>query len=422
MDPTAWRLVMLIHRAGKWAIILLVVTTTVVVWLDLYNHPQHPVDASSPLSEGAAHLESIPSSENVFENEDWSHAGAELALLEEDSHDSASINLMLEEQDSTSPALDSLVLQTERVRPNVLPEAGSVPAVPLLSPQQRKANTEAIRKVHPGATDEQIEFWLEETRGLPPEMIQEMLRLRDQIGPLTEGFDLSSPQEKPESIATENSTLRTLHEARKIVLENLANSETLGYLRTEVHFVDQVSEASRRDLTIGERFLDTAPGRILETSESLDIAVSNSLFFLVVENGREYVTRFGHLKLGVDRRLMLAIDGTEIVVSPGNIIVPDGEEVQISTRGDVYSRADEMREWVSLGQLRIVYIANPKYLTAVGNALYVPTARSGKPIPVKNEDRTDAIKTGALELSNVKWDREQQLLKRLDWLIEQHER
>ncbi|HSG70945.1 MAG TPA: hypothetical protein VLA12_11050, partial [Planctomycetaceae bacterium] len=398
------------------AAIGMLATTVCIVAIDLRDASHSKTADYFPLRAGAAHLESI-SPGSTFSDEDFESQGSEIAFLEELSNEPGSFDLLNDEQRA-----DSAESQTERSRPTELPPLDSVPAIPLLSPDQRRANIDAIRRVYPEATDEQIEFWLEETRGLPSEMIREMLRLRKQIGPLTEGFEPKLLKPTPATNLPREESVRTLHAAREIVLNNLANSETVGFLRSEVQFVDGIDEQGRRTLRIAERTLVPDPGKIIETGQPLDIALPQSHFLQVVHNGQKYVTRYGHLKIGSVSGLQLAIEGTEIAVAPGIAIDAFGREIRISRQGELQAREDESAEWKIVGMLPIVEIANPQFLIPAGNALYTPTGRSGNPASVISEDGVALVRPGALELSNVNWDREEQLLKRLDWLIEQHTR
>ncbi|HUG20599.1 MAG TPA: hypothetical protein VMM56_16545 [Planctomycetaceae bacterium] len=407
---------MVIRRFWKWAAIGMLATTVCIVAIDLRDASQIESAGKFPLKAGAAHLESI-SPGSTFPDEVFDSQGSEVAFLEELSDEPGSFDLLNDEQRPNSAEA-----QTERSRPNELPPLDSVPAIPLLSPDQRRANIDAIRKVYPEATEEQIEFWLEETRGLPSEMIREMLRLRKQIGPLTEAFEPKLLKQTPATILPQEESVRTLHAAREIVLQNLAHSETVSYLRTEVQFVDGLDEQGRRTLKIANRTLAPEPGKIVETGESLDIAMTQSHFLQVVHNGQKYVTRYGHLRIGSVSELQLAIEGTEIAVTPGIAIDASGKEIRISRQGEVQAREDESAEWKTVGMLPVVEIANPQFLIPAGNALYTPTERSGNPRHVDFEDGLAVVRPGAFELSNVDWDREEQLLKRLDWLIEQYTR
>lgn len=410
------------RRVWKTGAVVVLLTTISIVALDLRDASQRENDALFPLRAGAAYLESIPSSEPALSDEEFSLPGADVALMEEFPDDTNPIDLLNDEGGANSPDPNSPSVRSARSKPTELPPLGSVPPVPLLSPDQRRANTDAIRKVYPDATDEQIEFWLEETRGLSSEMIREMLRLRNQIGPLAEAFEPELLKNNPESLLPQDSSIRTLREARDIVLHNLANSETVGYLRTEVQFVDGIDEQGRRIVNIAERTLAADSGKIIETGRPLDIALPQSQFLQVVQNGQKYVTRYGHLKIGSVSGLQLAIEGTEIAVAPGIAIDAFGRETRISRQGELQTREDESAVWKAVGRLPVVEIANPQFLIPEGNALYTPTERSGTPTPADSEDGLSLIRPGVLELSNVNWDREAQLLKRLNWLIEQYTR
>jgi flagellar basal-body rod protein FlgG len=87
-------------------------------------------------------------------------------------------------------------------------------------------------------------------------------------------------------------------------------------------------------------------------------------------------------------------------LSPGIRIPEDASYISIAQDGTVTAAYEGSTEEVTLGTIRVVDVANPSGLQAMGGNLYSATPASGEPVELYAEDGVD-IRQGFLEASNV---------------------
>jgi flagellar basal body rod protein FlgG len=380
----------------------LVLVTGVVVYRDL-TQMREQRDQAGALSRGEVPLDDVPAEPSPF-LEDLPLAGAaEHALLVEGETDKPEFDILSGEA------------------PPELPLAGQVEPVPLLTPEQRRENIAAIKEALPDISDERLEFWLEETRDLPPEMIHDMLMLRKHFGALTESFNSEQPPapksgKKPAAVVADP-VRESLLKARALVLKNMLNEQSIGYLATKLVFVEE-----GHGVRLADSYLLTRLGDHRQTDRPLDISVRHHHTFLVVyKDGRPRLTRYGRLMVGPTHHLQLAIEETELIVAP-EIVVPDGvTTVAVSATGEIVipdeKPGPEGDRWKSLGQLELKTVPEPAYLQPVGSACFLPTRRSGEIMALPDSSETELLLPGTLQESNVDSQLEDRLLKQIDrWL------
>jgi len=379
----------------------LVLVTGVVVYRDLTQlRRQH--GRADALSRGEVPLDSVPAAPSPFLEDQPLTGAPEHALLVEGATAGPALDL-LGSDDSKSDFLSGEA-------PPELPHAAEVEPVPLLTPDRRKKNTAAIKDVLPDISDEQLEFWLEETRDLPPEMIRDMLTLRKRFGALAEpsrSDQNSQPLTAGKPKADRPDPVReSLLRARALLLQNRMNANSIGYLATKLVFVEDASTIPS-GVRLSETRLSLTPGRWEPTYRPLDTAFNDATTFLVVQHGEtKFLTRFGRLVIGPDRRLRLAIEGTDLIVSPGIEIPAGNEDVWIASNGDVFvwnpnSKNSEPTEQTPLGRVELKTVPHAAYLQPAGTACYLPTKRSGQFIDLPEDAASEALKPQYLQGSNV---------------------
>ncbi|MBD3673536.1 MAG: hypothetical protein HUJ26_08415 [Planctomycetaceae bacterium] len=396
---------------SRWSVAVLVVgviaVTVVIVSHDLQRARSEQDEPSQLLSSGSANLDSIPPPAPSYLEQEPVTGEPRHALLEDGVQPESLLDLVADR--NSSP--DSKV-------PSELPPSKNLDPVPLLSPERRKTNAAIIREVIPDVSDEDLELWLEETRELPPNEIRNMLKIRQQFGGLAETFDPDSEQSLEDEPAMLNvpefdATLLSLNKARALVLQNMLNEKSIGYLSVELRWVSDAPQGVR----LAGTTLLTDPGDNLRTQRPLDVAVKKPNLFLVVQSGDQtWLTRYGCLEIGPHRKLQLAIQGAELILSPG-ITVPQGVgEVSISATGEV-AGVNGQQEPVTLGQLELREVAFPEYLQSVGTACYQLTDRCGKVRSGTELENQELLFTGALEQSNVNYSQQDTNLKMIDRLL-----
>ena len=127
-------------------------------------------------------------------------------------------------------------------------------------------------------------------------------------------------------------------ERLRVLSNNLANVDTVGFKREEAVFrarhaeaiergEDQSGSRSINDSGGGVQFAETvtdfSKGRLRQTDERTDLAIDGDGFFLVEKDGQQLLTRAGNFRFSASGRLetqqghaVLATDGKPVTVDP----------------------------------------------------------------------------------------------------------
>jgi len=403
--------------------VCLLVVTGIIVWRDL-QHARQRSDQNQQLAHGSVNLESIIEPDSPFLEDQPLTGQPEHALLV-DSQQSESFLNLIADNDST-PALP-----LEPQAPSELPVADDLDPVPLLSPQRRKENAAIITKIMPNISDDQLEFWLEETRDLPSEMIRNMLTLRQQFGGLTENFGSEGPLETEQQEllspptervpAVDDPILASLQRARNLVSQNNLNYHSIGHLATKLQFVEAYDEGVPAGVRLARTSLSMEQERYENTGRMLDIALEPQYFLVVQGEVESRLTRYGSLKLNDERRLQLAIDQVDLFVKGVDPIPEEFVMVGIDEQGRVMASSkmegQQKEDWKEVGKLELVTVRHPSALKPVGDACYVTTSESGPASPVQAKEEQKLLTAGNLTMSNVDPQEEGWMLDRINaWI------
>ncbi|MRX26857.1 flagellar basal-body rod protein FlgG [Kangiella sp. HZ709] len=199
-----------------------------------------------------------------------------------------------------------------------------------------------------------------------------------------------------------------------VISNNIANSNTLGFKKNRVDFVDLVYKNNNTNTvsndntgnlvgtgtSIGSTNKVFTVGEIKATNNPLDVAILGQGFLEVeLPSGQNAYTRAGRLMINNDGYLTTTHGyklSSNIVVSPDvtNVIIgQDGQITGFSNNGD---------EAINLGQLDIAKFSSAESLKELGNNLYGSTDKSGEAIFGKpSEDGFGSLLQGHTEISNV---------------------
>jgi len=216
-----------------------------------------------------------------------------------------------------------------------------------------------------------------------------------------------------------------------MIANNLANVNTTGYKRVQVHFQDVLDTLSVINALTGEIEADEEPtlsagvqsmdvlrtftqGSLTPTQRPLDFSINGDGFFRVLlEDGSAAYTRDGTFRLDGAGQLVTG-DG-EMIDPP--IVLPAGfRSLQVTGDGELsvirsYT-ADELDELPPdaprdgireiAGTLKLVRFSNPSGLDSIGRNLFVETDESQPPISgLPSVDGMGQVLSGFLEASNV---------------------
>lgn len=176
-----------------------------------------------------------------------------------------------------------------------------------------------------------------------------------------------------------------------IISNNLANIDNVGFKREQAFF-EMVSEKMQADTKLRVE-TDFSQGRLEETNNGLDLAISGRGFFAVqTEDGVAY-TRDGHFKL--DEYGTMRTSGGHMVLGQNGAIVLTADElvpknIVISKTGEIFVN-DELQD-----RIYVADFENTTDMKKAGGNLFVADENM-----VEFEAMNSEIKQGFLEKSNV---------------------
>ena len=187
--------------------------------------------------------------------------------------------------------------------------------------------------------------------------------------------------------------------AQNITANNLANVNTVGFKGDRVAFQNlfevsvpgvlgnsgRASASLPIGSTIGRSYVDSSPGRLLHTGNSIDIALDDDVYLAVeAPQGRLY-TKAGNMRLSAGGTLQTAA-GFPVLGLRGTMIIR-GEGVEINERGDVTVDGQVV------DRLSLVRFTDPRVVQHVGDGLLTGV----DVVPAHGA----VVHPGFIELSNV---------------------
>jgi flagellar basal-body rod protein FlgG len=205
----------------------------------------------------------------------------------------------------------------------------------------------------------------------------------------------------------------------QVIANNLANVNTTGFKRDRASFETlsyqsitapgAASSSQNRyavglNLGTGVQIKGTAridtQGTLTTTDNSLDMAIEGAGYFQIqTPDGRIAYTRAGDFNLSADGTIV----NTQGMPLHPQIQVPDGTiSISIGSDGTVSAQLAGQTESTELGRVETARFVNPAGLQSIGGNLLLETGASGAPqVGAAGEEGRGAIRSGALEASNV---------------------
>ncbi len=199
------------------------------------------------------------------------------------------------------------------------------------------------------------------------------------------------------------------------VANNIANSSTTGYKRTDVferqvidsveHFANTPTGVEQDDPPVGE-YTDYSKGSFVMTGNKLDLAIENDNAFFVLEDedGNQYLTRAGNFTLSEDGFLETT-DGKKLVGESGTVNIATDEFFKSFTAGDnknldirITEQGDVFINDTRIDGIDIVRVENPQSLMHTNGSAFIAQEDTIAEIADPAEVN---IRQGWLENSNV---------------------
>lgn len=196
------------------------------------------------------------------------------------------------------------------------------------------------------------------------------------------------------------------------IANNISNSSTDGYKRTDVSFKDLMQESLKKEgyptvqnnanglltgigVKTGQWTRDETQGSLIDTGFSTDLALDGAGFLKVIlSNGNSAYTRNGSFSLGADgslndksgNRLEILLNGNQVKVPSSNF--------KIDTLGNVTDKSSGKD--VIIGKVKLYDFTGSDGMVSIGNSLFAP--KNG----VNSYEPTNtSIRQGFVEASNV---------------------
>lgn len=214
--------------------------------------------------------------------------------------------------------------------------------------------------------------------------------------------------------AAVRSVLHDINEAIERVRGNIVAQRRVGHRASigslEMRIIDPQAQGP------SERIVDVSQGPLVQTDQSLDVAIYGRGFFTVELPG-EKATRFTR-----DGRFIRSPAGALALAAwPGAVLCPrvdvpaDVRGLEIKPDGSVWSQGRVGARPEPVGRIGLSEIEHPEQLTPDIGGLYVANARAGK---IREDFPTEGdfgeLYQGRLELSNVDFTRAWAQLCRLE--------
>lgn len=236
------------------------------------------------------------------------------------------------------------------------------------------------------------------------------------------------------SFFTSLSGLRNAETDLRVIANNIANAETVGFKKSSAQFADLVAKGAavdpRRTPGIGSTVVaitqDFALGPLEQTGRTLDLAIDGDGFFALsnplsgnvsfTRNGNFRLTAAGGLEDAWNNRLQAyPVDpaGNPLGTTPGDVAVPlvspapaaaipgSLSNVTIDARGTIIAAYSD-GSTAAVGQIALASFGAPNGLRAIGQTKWQASGESGPPtFGNPGVGNFGGMISGALERSNV---------------------
>ena len=309
---------------------------------------------------------------------------------------------------------------------------------------------QAIEEGLSDASPEEREIWLSELKDQSPDDIRQILSLHRRLcpprtlqagdrAPENDGVQLMSADAAPprllqspgiasatrgtdDALRLLESSIKATQAAEQVILNNIANTHTVGFKRSRVLFgddsyrqvalpgqVDQQGHPSTSGIALGggakilANQVDMSQGRLRQTQHPLDLAIQGDGYFQIKDGNRFLYTRAGAFAINQEGEIVLTSKDRARPLEPGRFVVPVGiETITVSPEGIVSIRHGGETFMSQIGQIQLARFMNPQGLIARGENLFDYNDAAGHPqVSTPGQNGLGEIRQAALEESNV---------------------
>ena len=183
----------------------------------------------------------------------------------------------------------------------------------------------------------------------------------------------------------------------KALMNNVVNSETPGYRRSDVviksfpAYLDAAQKKSNTQLPQVEgMYYNQIPGTLVRTGNKTDLAIGGDGFFVVDLPGGKGYTRDGRFALDPNGRLVTVAGNYPVEGLNGPISIQPGANIDITSDGRVLSQRTE------INTIKVVNFSDKSELKPVTGAIFKASDRANMEI-----NPAPTVVDGYVEASNV---------------------
>ncbi len=316
-------------------------------------------------------------------------------------------------------------------------------------------NDNVIDDVLREATPDERAIWRAELAQRSPDEVREILSLHRRLAPpypvtTAGGLQLSTTETSPprplaessiapasrlsaDALGLIESAIDAAHSGEQVVLNNIANANTIGFKRSRVLYgdmayrqvalpgsIDQQGHPTAVGIAFGGGVkvtatqTDLSQGRLRHTEQPLDLAIQGDGYFQINDGNRFLYTRAGTFTRNANGEVVLVSKDRGRPLEPA-ITVPQATiKLMVGSDGVVSVLEAGQSRLIQIGQIQIARFINAAALVARGENLFEPTTGSGNPLfSIPGQNATGEIQQGYLEESNVVVANELAELRRL---------
>ncbi len=262
-------------------------------------------------------------------------------------------------------------------------------------------NDDVIDDVLRDASSDERAIWRAELAQRSPDEVREILSLHHRLAPppfpvttagelqlattetpaprlLTESSIAPANRHSADALGLIESAIDAAHSGEQVILNNIANANTVGFKRSRVFYgdmpyrqvalpgtIDQLGHPTAAGLAFGGGVkltatqTDLSQGRLRHSEQPLDLAIQGDGYFQILDRTQFFYTRAGTFTLNANGEIVLVSKDRGRPLEPAIDVPQDAVKIMVSPEGIVSVLQPGETQLNQIGQINIVRFTNP---------------------------------------------------------------